>query len=424
MVHAHNSMSPHKYILRCCCCNADFIIYWIFIKDMSLILGKFSTNRVILVLVSIALLIGFCINWNTYSGSHRLIVTHHKTGTSLSHKIRDIFRGSSDSKLYYFLSHYHKIDTNGYGISTSGLSSKYTHVIHFIRNPFAVIISAYHYHKKAATEQWLQCPLEMRSMQYQCAVLTYTWPAMKAAVKAVNYVKANLHEQRVVIDKTNFILNYPMASGHSYQSYLNMLDPLEGIILEYFRSTEHTLEPMHQAFRYIVKRQADNMRYNPFNVKMNKRALDANKSYHVKKPNHLRWDDKVRDSQAEIVFSESYRNVCLEHISEIGPDGAASTPRASTFLLTQYLGIKGLTWRDMSHFHLWINLRQGVLNNLMFYYYSFIMSLHVGHTMTNHTRNMSTRRNLTLQLRVFDKVFNNGAIHEIENTLSCPDSGF
>lgn len=324
---------------------------------------KVRPHRVLIICIISALSVLFLVNFKNSHGTSRLILTHHATGVSLGRKIQKIFLGSKESKLYYFMSRYRNIDTFAFGLGLTGLSSQYTHVLHFVRNPFAIIYSGYIRHKTSASEEWLRCPLEIQRTQVHCAFLLYTWPPLITAYKAIAYARLHLNGKNIGLKgvANNKAYLYPDPTGHSYQSYLLLLSPFEGIALEYLRSKEHVIEPMHRDVEYISKRQTENLLKNPFNAKVARRIRQLNESYAVIKPSHVKWDDRVREHQFEHFVSESYRNLCLEDITELDHNGTVTNPRSSTFVIAQALGIRGLTWRDMSHFHLWINLKQGIL---------------------------------------------------------------
>ena len=328
---------------------------------------------------AVVLCLSFMLTWRTTKPTTRLLVTHHKTGTSLSHKLADIFRGSSDSKLYYFLSHYYDIDTVGHSTYPNRIADTYSYVLHLMRNPFSACFSAYLYHMKTGTEPWLTCPLEMQLTNIECTYLMFTWPALTTALKAVKHARSHLHGREIMLKSTLHAgkFSYPDPSGHSYQSYLKQLNPLEGVILEYIRSTDHTIKPMVADYQLVSQKQADNLNKNAFNQRVEQDIIGANISFRLNRPSPgSKWDDRVRDTQREIVPTESYRSLCLEHISHLSPNGSVSTTERGAILIARYLGIRGLTWMDMYHLHLWINLNQGTNDEIVFSFL-FLIPYHV-----------------------------------------------
>jgi hypothetical protein len=301
---------------------------------------------------------------------HRLIVTHHKTGTMLARKLKFIL---SDLKINKLTRQY-SIATIGDGLHEIGLNPQWTNVVHLMRNPFSMIISSYYYHQMT-TESWVHCQITNQFSNPICPFKSkYT-----TVQNTLKYIHENLDGQLNLtayhhsIDpsgngnsKQRVIYKFPKAGHHTYQTYLKALTPIQGIITEMIRVNFHDIPSMIEDFLLMEKMKS---------------YFSLPNTY----PSHL---------------TRSFHSVCLESLTSVSKTGQVMNSEAG---LRSILGMLDITVpeEDMVKISGWVN--RGTEAH-----------------QTNHTT--SSRGQVESLLRWYDHNHYDGLLHKYEKMINCGGS--
>ena len=151
----------------------------------------------------------------------RYILSHHKTGSSVSWKLSQAINSNLCKSCYVEMLS---------GI-TPGYSLKDGSVVHLIRNPWDTIISGYMYHLKSE-EYWLSIPL---SSAYQVTVDEAVRSQPQNDIASLTAVHEYISQHQHI---------FPLVKDLSYREYLNVVSAKQGVKLEYVRAIYSTLYEM------------------------------------------------------------------------------------------------------------------------------------------------------------------------------------
>lgn len=312
---------------------------------------------------------------------NRLIVTHHKTGTMLARKLKLIL--SSTKVNLNPLSHPYYIATIGDGLEEIGLDKGWTNVVHLMRNPFSMIISSYYYHL-VTEELWVHCkinngwsnPLCPFKSKYNTIKNTISYIQNNLNNKLnltglnINHNNGNLNHNNNQNNNQNIqqnILKFPKTNGHTYQTYLNKLSLIQGVIVEMIRVNYHDIPSMIDDYLLMLRMQA-----------------------YYTLPN--------MDSTQ---LSRTFVSICLESLTSVTSTGQIINSEEGLRRILHYLDIT-VTPKDMSIISEWVNHNT---------------ELH----QTNQTNN--SRSQLEAILRWYDKTEYNGLLHHFEKMIMCGNVG-
>jgi hypothetical protein len=299
---------------------------------------------------------------------HRLIVTHHKTGTMLARKLKFIL---SDLKVNKLTRQY-SIATIGDGLHEIGLNPQWTNVVHLMRNPFSMIISSYYYHQMT-TESWVHCqianpftnpicPFKSKYITVQ-NTLKYIHEDLDGHLNltAFHRFQGNGNGQQQQQQKT--IYKFPKVGHHTYQTYLKSLTPIQGVITEMIRVNFHDIPSMIEDFLLMEKMKSYYSLPNTY-------------------PLHL---------------TRSFHSVCLESLTSVSKTGQVMNSEEGLRRILGMLDI-AVPEEDMAKISGWVN--RGTEAH-----------------QTNHTS--SSRGQVESLLRWFDHNHYDGLLHKYEKMINC-----
>ena len=276
----------------------------------------------------------------------RIILSHHKTGTVLSRKVKKILQDIAPP-----------IKTMGNGLGKTIIPYDAA-IIHLMRNPFSMILSAYFYHK-TTMENWVHC----RSNSIRYSYCPYVYDKYNTVQQAWSYVVSDLKGKIAIVreDGETETLHYPDFVGHSYQTYLNAISPQHGVLLELIRANQYDLPSMVSDFDTVQRRAA------------------------VRGPARARGES---------------RNMCLGNLFGVGPGGVIYNSMEEIVSLVKSLNIKITP----------------LVNQALKREFNRTAASPNPHQ-TNHTT--SSRGKLEHLMRAFDKRSFDGLLHQYEKVLNC-----
>ena len=152
----------------------------------------------------------------------RLLISHHKTGSTFAFELHGAIQQIFCSSCWVDMTY----RWNGKLLTRSQLNDAM--VVHFIRNPWDIILSGYFYHKTCG-EFFILVPMNTISILLNNDMLPSDerWQ-LSSIQKVYDYI-------------LNQSSHYPDPANFSYQAYLKEISSQLGIKLEYVRSLHSTL---------------------------------------------------------------------------------------------------------------------------------------------------------------------------------------
>lgn len=146
----------------------------------------------------------------------RHLITHHKSGTNIALSFLGTINRQFSSSCWTDL------HVGGIPVELGGHDMENAQIVHFIRNPWDIILSGYFYHS-TKTELMVQVPMSMA--RHYTSKDHCEFPSVHAVYEYI----------------INHSLEYPYPGEMSYKDYLNSISPELGVRLEYIRSVNGNL---------------------------------------------------------------------------------------------------------------------------------------------------------------------------------------